>query len=572
MFSEEEGEMKMLLNQRNIGVLFAFCLMMLVLPLFSFINERSSVNDDLNISHKILNKNGNSTIQGILNNIISMASLNGYEEAIKYCNKIGIRIDNDCVQVVVETTESSLVEQNIISTYFIENTIARFGGRVETSYRNQIQCWVPILALNELANTLFINLIRLPIRPKLLEYVSEGVHKIGADQWQNTTPYRTDSSISKICILDLGFKGYNSFLGIELPSSVVVKSFRSDNDIYADIQHGTACAEIVHDMAPNATLYLVNFDTDVEHHQAVDWIINQDINVISYSIGWYNAGAGDGTGPICEDVEKAYQNGIYWVCSAGNDADSHWEGYHVDSDNDGWLNFSGSDEILGFWVPAYTPVAAFLNWNDWGYWNHFSYTGSNQDYDLYLWYYYNGNWYFVDSSYGEQTGSQWPTEAIGSWYLPISTYWGVSIDKWYATKNNKLELFVWGNTNAIEYNVQQGSLLIPSDAQNAISVGATDLSNDALHYYSSRGPTHDGRIKPDFTAPSGVSTAVYGPYGFYGTSASAPHVAGAFPLMKEKTSYSIDQIKRMLESRAIDLGSTGKDNSYGIGRINLVKK
>ena len=160
---------------------------------------------------------------------------------------------------------------------------------------------------------------------------SEGVAKTGADTWQGVSAYRTTEKV-KVCILDAGFQGYTGLLGTELPSSVTVRSFRADDDIEAGQVHGAACAEIVHDMAPDADLFLVNFNTDVEHHLAVDWIISEGVKVISYSIGWWNAGDGKGTGPICDDVKKAYDAGIIWCNSSGNDAENHWEGTFSDPD------------------------------------------------------------------------------------------------------------------------------------------------------------------------------------------------------------------------------------------------
>jgi tetratricopeptide (TPR) repeat protein len=72
-------------------------------------------------------------------------------------------------------------------------------------------------------------------------------------------------------------------------------------------------------------------------------------------------------------------------------------------------------------------------------------------------------------------------------------------------------------------------------------------------------------------APSGVSSATYGDLGFSGTSASAPHVAGAFALLIAKLPYTVDEIKSIIEARALDLGSSGKDNIFGLGRLKLSK-
>ena len=123
----------------------------------------------------------------------------------------------------------------------------------------------------------------------------------------------------------------------------------------------------------------------------------------------------------------------------------------------------------------------------------------------------------------------------------------------------------------MEHQVINGSLSIPADSSYAIAVGAVHWSNDVLEDYSSQGPTKDGRLKPEICAPSVVTTASYGTEGFNGTSAACPHVAGAFALLKSMTPQTFDQIKATLEALAIDLGPAGKDNKFGIGRLNLVK-
>ncbi len=48
----------------------------------------------------------------------------------------------------------------------------------------------------------------------------------------------------KIAILDVGFTGYSSLLGTELPASVTTQSFYTGSDIEGYTDHGTACAEI----------------------------------------------------------------------------------------------------------------------------------------------------------------------------------------------------------------------------------------------------------------------------------------------------------------------------------------
>jgi len=507
----------------------------------------------------------------------SLAALSGLwrtgdiGQAREYGFKRRMEIEGDSVRVVTETAVEPLASASLVHARasILKTKISQLGGWTERQHRNLIQHRLPIGALETLASDPLVKFVRPPRRPFKQSIISEGVGRTGADAWSNLSPYRTKGT--GVCVLDAGFNGYRSLLGDELPDSVVIKSFRADGDHEAD-DHGTACAEIVHDMAPGAEMTLVSFDTDVEQHAAMDWIVRQDIGVISYSMGWYNGGAGDGTGPICYDVERAADNDILWASAAGNAATDHWDGFFTDNDGDGFHNFTPTDEILNFTVPAYLPVGAFLNWKDFGLWNGYDYAGTDQDYDLYLYYWTGSAWQYIDSSTNHQTGAgAWPTEEVYGWYATRNAVWGVGIYRSRGTKNVRLELFTYNNSAPIEYVVPARSIIVPADSPDAIAAGATDWSNDALHSYSGQGPTHGGLIKPDLTAPSGVSTSTFGSRNFYGTSASAPHVAGGLALFRSMTPYSASQVRKIIQKRAVDLGEPGKDNLYGFGRLNLKK-
>ena len=103
-------------------------------------------------------------------------------------------------------------------------------------------------------------------------------------------------------------------------------------------------------------------------------------------------------------------------------------------------------------------------------------------------------------------------------------------------------------------------------------MGAVHWQTSELKDYSSRGPAPDGRIKPDIAGPTDVSTIASDGRvrSFGGTSAAAPHVAGASALVKHANpAFTPDQIQQFLEQRAEDLGPPGKDNQFGAGRLNL---
>ncbi|WP_440946018.1 S8 family serine peptidase [Methanosarcina sp. T3] len=114
----------------------------------------------------------------------------------------------------------------------------------------------------------------------------------------------------------------------------------------------------------------------------------------------------------------------------------------------------------------------------------------------------------------------------------------------------------------------------PGDELNSTTVGATD-SSDIIANFSIRGPVSlDGQnyTKPDISAP-GVDVESTYPGGSYevasGTSMATPHVSGTAALMLEQNpALEPLEIKQILESTAVDLGSTGKDNDYGSGRVN----
>lgn len=117
----------------------------------------------------------------------------------------------------------------------------------------------------------------------------------------------------------------------------------------------------------------------------------------------------------------------------------------------------------------------------------------------------------------------------------------------------------------------------PAAAAGAITVGAmADLGAGGFYLanFSSRGPTLDGRIKPDVVAP-GVSvtsarTGTTNGYStFSGTSMATPFVAGVALLMRDlNPGLTPDQVKQRIKQTAIDWGSPGADSDHGAGRLD----
>ncbi|HDC92329.1 MAG TPA: PKD domain-containing protein, partial [Candidatus Acetothermia bacterium] len=120
-------------------------------------------------------------------------------------------------------------------------------------------------------------------------------------------------------------------------------------------------------------------------------------------------------------------------------------------------------------------------------------------------------------------------------------------------------------------HVISSSMPAPANAAEALTVGAISWSRyttGPIEEYSSRGPTNDGRRKPDLVAPDNVSTGVtpyYSP--FQGTSAAAPHVAGvAALLLSQDPSLDLNSLRARLLSYCVSMGDP---NTYGAGRLEL---
>ncbi len=121
---------------------------------------------------------------------------------------------------------------------------------------------------------------------------------------------------------------------------------------------------------------------------------------------------------------------------------------------------------------------------------------------------------------------------------------------------------------------EAGTLTAPADAFEILAVGAVN-SAGTLASFSSRGPTFDGRMKPEVCA-RGVSTAAASASSdnsyanVSGTSLSTPLVAGAAVLLVQARPTLPPQIIREALMNTADNADL-PDNNYGHGVINLGK-
>jgi hypothetical protein len=125
----------------------------------------------------------------------------------------------------------------------------------------------------------------------------------------------------------------------------------------------------------------------------------------------------------------------------------------------------------------------------------------------------------------------------------------------------------------------RGTLDAPSDVQDVISVGGITPGKDTA-YFSSTGPTSDGRIKPDLVAQA---TEIYLPdiyspdsagyfIGEAGTSFSTPMVAGICALIHQThpTDSAARLRQRLYGSCEFAVGQTAVNNTFGRGIPNAL--
>ncbi|MFH1417256.1 MAG: S8 family serine peptidase, partial [Planctomycetota bacterium] len=154
---------------------------------------------------------------------------------------------------------------------------------------------------------------------------------------------------------------------------------------------------------------------------------------------------------------------------------------------------------------------------------------------------------------------------------------------------------VWANGNErqgsrcdVEGYGDYYSTAPPACAKNHITVGAVNSNNDSMTSFSSWGPTDDGRLKPDISAPGCQSNGDYGVtstddasdtayYTLCGTSMAAPTVTGCAALLMEdfKVQYPAlpmfrnSTLKTWLAHTAVDRGNTGPDYQFGYGSVRI---
>ena len=459
-----------------------------------------------------------------------------------------------------------------------------FGGDPRNVGEDYIEAYVPMSLLGPVSEQPGVLRVReiVPPEPAYGDFTSQGVEAHGSSAWNDAG--HSGQGV-KVGVIDVGFEGFSNLMGQELPTTVEARCYtdigvvsRSLTDCEIGSVHGTGVAETVIDIAPEVSLYIANPGTAGDLREAVDWMVSEGVSVINHSVTWRFDGPGDGTSPSTDSplnsVDRAVANDMIWVNSAGNNAQKTWFGDYADTDGDDLVSFAEPEiEVVRMAIKGRERVVVQLRWED-------DWDSASTDLDLYL--YNTGTRMFTTlASRDEQSGGrgQVPLERISFALDGDSNAFGIVVNHHSGGIPDWIQLMVRGVAE-IEHHTGSGSISSPGESHNPglLAVGAAHYyDTDTIASYSSRGPTPDGRVKPDIVGTACGEGASYEPYSrddsqcwFPGTSQAAPHVAGMAALVRQRfPGYTPAQVADYLKDHARQRETPDPNNTWGHGFAQL---
>ena len=300
--------------------------------------------------------------------------------------------------------------------------------------------------------------------------------------------------------------------------------------------------------------------------QAARWLAAQDLDVISFSGGGHG-GPHNGTALLDRLVEEIVaETGVLWVNAAGNEGAQHWVGSAADRDGDMVVELDG--RFRGVAVrPSGGDIAMLVNWDDWG--PNPMRPATTQDIDAFLFEVGGGRPpRVVAQSTTPQVGRNPPIEVVQHRVRQPGGQYVLIFRASHLTRPVRLHVYNLVPGSPMAPASATGSIGIPATAPAALAVGAVDVASGRLETFSSQGPTDDGRMKPEVSAPDRTPSLAYG-HPFPGTSAACPHVSGFAALLKQvNPSADREALSELVMRHVRPLGGGAPNNEYGHGHID----
>jgi hypothetical protein len=440
-----------------------------------------------------------------------------------------------------------------------------------------------------------------------------GDHAMNADATR--AAYGVSGSGVKVGVLSDSFdclKGASG--GVSSGDLSTVTVVQEISDCTGATDEGRAMLEIVHDVAPGASLSFASaFNGIAAFANNIIALKNAGAQVIVDDIFYFSEPMFQ-DGPIAQAVDTVVSQGAAYFSAAGNEARQSYESAFRDGPtlSDGSIpsalglgvphffggvahNFSttGVDTMQRVTIPSGATLTLVLQWDE-PFASVSGRAGAQNDLDIYV---LNAAGTMVVGGSAHDNVGLDAIEMLDFTNRGPTADFNIMITRFAGTSPGFLKYVYFSPAVTIqEFATSSGTVWGHTNANGALAVGAAfwrntpafGLTPARLEPYSSGGPTpilFDAsgqrlagpliRHKPEIVAPDGAATTFFGqtvpgfpsPL-FFGTSAAAPHAAAVAALMLEKQpSLPPATVYSMLESTALDMGPPGFDVDSGFGLI-----
>jgi hypothetical protein len=475
-----------------------------------------------------------------------------------------------------------------------------------TPSQNMVTGYLPIARIKDLpllANFASVTPVYAPIR-SVGSATTQGDAVIRADSFRNTFGV-TGQGVTVGALSDTvnqvnGGIADSQATG-DLPAQGVL--VLEDGASKGATDEGRAMLEIVHDIAPGATLaFHTATNSPQDFADGIQALASAGAKVEVDDIAWLDSPFFN-DGVIAQAVDHVAAQGVFYASAAGNEGHqgffAGWNGVTatVDGTTGTFFNVGGGSPLQTFTLQPGQSFQLDFQWDD----------------------------AFLEGG-SSQPNFQVPTEID----VLVTTADGQRVLQQFndntLNTNEAVQVGTFGNdgsfgTNqfALAFVLKQGpapkvirwvafgddpqahgegapTIFGQAAAAGAMAVGAVPWNSPSTpEFFTSQGgpvpflfdsqgnrlATPEIRNKPDITAPDGVDTSFFGspaPQGdpdqhprFFGTSAAAPHVAGAAALLLQQFPSATNAVLfQHMQQTALDVDSPGPDSFTGPGLIQLV--